>query len=234
MSIADKITALQTAKSNIASAITNKGGTVASGDGFSNFASDIATIPSGITPSGSQTFTENGTYDVTAIAEAIVNVSGGGGIEGYKITKGSFTPSETIVIAHSSYSSETQTYTPYIIPHSLGKSPIYFGVRAINGATVIGSVMFADYSVTPCGRFINRTEYLTRMSRSNGTTTNLPVSNGVVLTNNESPSRGTLIVYADDTNIYLSDMKIRAAEVDWPLEAGTTYEWIAIAKEETA
>ena len=33
----------------------------------------------GIVPTGSQTFTENGTYDVTEIAEAIVNVGGGGG-----------------------------------------------------------------------------------------------------------------------------------------------------------
>lgn len=33
----------------------------------------------GITPSGSRTFTQNGTYDVTALAQAIVNVSGGGG-----------------------------------------------------------------------------------------------------------------------------------------------------------
>ena len=36
-------------------------------------------VPQGITPSGSQTFTENGTYDVTNLAEAVVNVSGGGG-----------------------------------------------------------------------------------------------------------------------------------------------------------
>lgn len=40
----------------------------------------INTQDGGITPSGSQTFTENGTYDVTAIAEAIINVSGGGGL----------------------------------------------------------------------------------------------------------------------------------------------------------
>lgn len=45
MSIATSLTALQIAKTNIANAITDKGGTVASGDGFLDFASDIATIP---------------------------------------------------------------------------------------------------------------------------------------------------------------------------------------------
>lgn len=39
----------------------------------------INTQDGGITPSGSQTFTQNGTYDVSALAQAIVNVSGGGG-----------------------------------------------------------------------------------------------------------------------------------------------------------
>ena len=47
MSIATQIAALQTDKTDIASAITTKGGTVTSGDGFDNFASDILTIPTG-------------------------------------------------------------------------------------------------------------------------------------------------------------------------------------------
>lgn len=51
--IAQSITALATAKSNIATAITNKGGTVNSGDGFADFAADIGTIPTGMSlPSG--------------------------------------------------------------------------------------------------------------------------------------------------------------------------------------
>lgn len=54
MSIATEITrlngnldSLSDAKTAIASAITTKGGTVASGDGFADFATDIASIPSG-------------------------------------------------------------------------------------------------------------------------------------------------------------------------------------------
>ena len=45
--IAENLTRLQNAKTAIGNAITAKGGTVSSGDGLEDFASDIATIPSG-------------------------------------------------------------------------------------------------------------------------------------------------------------------------------------------
>ena len=45
MSISDKITRLATAHDDIAAAIATKGGTVNTGDGFEDFAADIATIP---------------------------------------------------------------------------------------------------------------------------------------------------------------------------------------------
>lgn len=45
--IAENLTRLQTARTNIATAITGKGGTVASGAGFEDFSTAIGTIPSG-------------------------------------------------------------------------------------------------------------------------------------------------------------------------------------------
>jgi len=48
MSIATQIQALQADKIAIANAITAKGGTVSTGDGFDDFATDIATIPAGV------------------------------------------------------------------------------------------------------------------------------------------------------------------------------------------
>lgn len=47
MSISDKIQALETSRQAIATAITQKGGTVAQGDGFSQFATEISNLPSG-------------------------------------------------------------------------------------------------------------------------------------------------------------------------------------------
>ena len=45
--IAENLTRLQNATTAIGNAITAKGGTVSSGDGLEDFASDIGTIPSG-------------------------------------------------------------------------------------------------------------------------------------------------------------------------------------------
>lgn len=66
----------------VANAIRTKGGTSAQLSFPSGMAAAIADLPSGgITPSGSISITENGTYDVEEYAEAVVDVSGGGGSE---------------------------------------------------------------------------------------------------------------------------------------------------------
>lgn len=48
---------------------------------------------------GSQTITQNGTYDVSALAEAVVNVSGGGGAS--NVVQGEFTVGETGAVVES-------------------------------------------------------------------------------------------------------------------------------------
>lgn len=80
----------------IASAIKAKNTSVSKMK-VSQMANAINGIPTGgITPSGSQNITENGTYDVTSLAEVIVNVASGGGGEPSTDTcvVGHFTPTD--------------------------------------------------------------------------------------------------------------------------------------------
>ena|GEM_PF-4746222 len=59
---------------------------------------------------GSQTVTENGTYDVTALAQMVVNVAGGGG-GGLEYEEGTFEPTEDIN-RPTIYFSNTHTEAP--------------------------------------------------------------------------------------------------------------------------
>lgn len=85
MAISDQITALQNDKTAIATAITNKGGTVNQGDGFDDFAIDINTIPTGVTPSGNIALT------ATTAIQTGINISS------YATASVAPTPTEDII-----------------------------------------------------------------------------------------------------------------------------------------
>lgn len=66
-------------------------GTYTAPSGVDGYSPVSVSVP-GIVPTGSQTVTENGTYDVTALAQMIVSVSGGGG-SGLEYEEGTWSPS---------------------------------------------------------------------------------------------------------------------------------------------
>ena len=74
MSIASEITRIQDNISDAYTAANAKGATMPATQNSDNLATTIATIPTGTTPTGSTTITNNGTYDVTDKATAVVNV----------------------------------------------------------------------------------------------------------------------------------------------------------------
>ena len=97
MSIQSEITRLETAKSDIATAITNKGVTVPSGMKLDGMAALIGSIESGeanfqtksvmYTENGTSTITPDDGYDGLSSVDVTVNVaSGGGGGAGFKVT----------------------------------------------------------------------------------------------------------------------------------------------------
>ena len=75
MSIASEITRIQTANENIKTSIINKGGTLASNALLGDYAAAIDNMPISAPVTESLSITENGTYDVTSYASAVVDVS---------------------------------------------------------------------------------------------------------------------------------------------------------------
>lgn len=118
--IADNLLRLQTARTAIAGAITAKGGTVTTGDGFEEFPADIATITNQYTAQdegkvvsngalvaqGFDTATENGIVDTTLISSLLVNVKGSGA-SAFKLT---LLSSYTNVTANDFYIFEGETH----------------------------------------------------------------------------------------------------------------------------
>lgn len=171
---------------------------------YTTGAVSVGAIPSDyIIPSGSETKTANGTYDVTSLAQLVVNVSGGGGL-----------PSGFTAIATGSHtlSSAVAGGSTFTVSHNLGVVPDMFLFFATANVATTYSMLFAGRS----SMFGYRsTSYLNKcFYHGNSTTTvtgaDVTTSYGIKTL---SATQATVTTYSSSTSYY------------W--RAGT-YKWIAI------
>lgn len=139
MALTDKLTA-------IANAIREKGGTTDSLT-LAEMPQAINNIETGIIPTGSIEITENGTYDVTDKASAVVNVasSSGGGEQSFSYVTGTFTPESNS--------------TAVTITHNLGKVPSFVFIYYSGTHDVISSFdthFISELFATPGKQFMVR------------------------------------------------------------------------------
>jgi len=95
MTISEKLVLIQQDITNARTQIATMGGTVTQSGGSSQLATDIATIPTGITPTGTINITTNGTTDVTNYATVNVNVPAkkwGVNVDNYWLNQAKSTP----------------------------------------------------------------------------------------------------------------------------------------------
>lgn len=189
--------------------ITENGTYTATGsiDGYSPV---VVNVPQGITPTGTIEITENGSYDVTEFASALVNVSGGGSLPSSisKIDGGSFTPS-------SNQSAET-----YRINHNLGELPKYCVVwtEELTDGTPVDTNYAVSYGILRIGSyFTSSTAEQYAMVNVHGR------SNGGG--NNASANTGTQAQLAN----FASTTYFAMRKSGLYYKAGVKYNWLAWA-----
>ena len=141
--ISQNLQRLQTAKTDIATAITNMGGTVNSGDGFEDFASDIENIP---------TSQESGFSVTVNVTSSILNLY----LSVYLCVNTTIDIDWGDGTTHSIVSYDVNTEQPFI-PHTYSTTGIYtinvtfigFGLCAISGSYNYGCALITSGYYTP-------------------------------------------------------------------------------------
>lgn len=148
---------------------------------------------------GSETKTANGTYDVTNLAELVVNVSGGGGAS--NVVTGTFTASSTTGAAQTIDIPYTGNGYPNFIAifanDGFGSGSSLYGVTH-QYATIEVAIMRSSQTVAPTygGSGTNNTGYVTILYKGNSTSnTTASRSNGasVFSTNSATAAVGTSV-----------------------------------------
>lgn len=171
---------------------------------------------------GSQTITQNGTVDVTALAEVVVNVAGGGG-SGLTYEQGTYTPSAN---ANRPSISWANSHT---------EAPIFVAMADVSAASSITAssnllfVYFDPYKMFGAGYPYSTSEtryavaYYTYRGSSSTTTAASLIANNSDSTSSSSNTYPRYWASPTDFHPY-SNSNSRY----W--RAGRTYKWIAVWK----